>query len=64
MGALFRDAFISLVGFSILLYGKKAGAFRAILVGMAMMGYPYVVHDTRWSLLIGAGLLLCLWCPR
>lgn len=64
MGALFRDAVISLIGFAILLYGRKAGAFKAILVGMAMMGYPYFVHDTWWSLVIGAGLLLCLRFPR
>ncbi len=64
MGSLFLDALISLVGFCILMYGKKANAFKAILVGMAMMGYPYFVHDTVWSLVIGAGLLLFLWFPR
>jgi hypothetical protein len=44
-GALISGLFIGLVGMGLLMYGKRAGDLRAIVVGLAMCIYPYFIND-------------------
>ena len=63
MAGLLVGACFSLIGFSVFLYGKKAGAFKPTLIGMALMVYPYLVRSPLWNTVIGVGLLVWLWWP-
>ena len=52
------------IGFGAFLYGKKQGAFRAMILGAALMAYPYFVPDTLILYSIGILLTLCLFIFR
>lgn len=43
MGTLFSSLVVSSVGFGLYLYGKKQARFPHLIVGIAMMGFPYFV---------------------
>ena len=45
------------VGFIAFVYGKKVGNFKALLIGIVLMGYPYFVTNTL--ALYGVGAALC-----
>ncbi len=49
------------VGFSAFVYGKKERSFKPLVVGIALMGYPYFVNGTFWLYAAGAGLCLVLY---
>lgn len=53
-----------LIGFALFLYGRKTQAMRPMLIGIALMAYPYFVSGALWSALIGLGLIALLWRPR
>jgi hypothetical protein len=57
-GLLYWDVFISLAGFAFFLYGKKRPDAAALVAGIILMIYPYVVGSLWWSMGIGAGILL------
>lgn len=52
-----------IVGFSLFLYGKKSRAMKPMLIGVALMVYPYFVSSALWSALIGVGLIALMWWP-
>jgi hypothetical protein len=52
---------ISTFGFGFFLYGKKQVRVPHLVVGIAMMAYPYVVTGTAAILGIAAALVLALW---
>ncbi|MBI5416310.1 MAG: hypothetical protein HZA29_05805 [Candidatus Omnitrophica bacterium] len=49
------------VGFVAFVYGKKQQSFKPLLIGLALMGYPYFVNDTFWLYAVGAGLCFLLY---
>lgn len=52
------------VGFVAFVYGKKNAEFRPMLLGVALMVYPYIVQGTLWVYLVGAGLTAALFLWR
>jgi hypothetical protein len=58
-GALF-----SLVGYGAYRYGKNAGKSTPLMLGIALMLYPYFVSNGAAVWLVGAGLSGCLFLFR
>ena len=56
-GLLLSSMLIGLLGFAVLIYGKKSGDVRSLVIGLAMCVFPYFVHSllTMW-LLTAAGV--------
>lgn len=52
------------VGFAAFVYGKKERSFKPLVVGIALMGYPYFVNGTFWLYAAGVGLCLVLYFWR
>lgn len=52
------------VGFAAFVYGKKERSFKPLVVGIALMGYPYFANGTFWLYAIGIGLCLVLYFWR
>lgn len=52
---------VSCIGLGVFVYGKRQRRPPQLLIGILLMVYPYFVSDTGSILLIGAGLLACLW---
>ena len=63
MAAFAIGALFGIIGFSVFLYGKKAGEPRPMVLGAALMVYPYLVRGALWTVLVGVGLLVGLWWP-
>ncbi|MCP3918835.1 MAG: hypothetical protein GY711_25080 [bacterium] len=56
-GSLMASLLVSSIGFGVFLYGKREAMHPQIVVGLAMMGYPYFVSSPLWMILIAAVLL-------
>jgi hypothetical protein len=54
---LFIGLVAGAIGVGYFVYGKKEGRFAAMLSGIALCVYPYLVAGTLWLCLIGAALL-------
>jgi len=52
------------VGFAAFVYGKKERSFKPLVVGIALMGYPYFINTTFWLYVAGVGLCLLLYFWR
>ena len=52
------------IGLGAFIYGKKQRAFKATLLGIALMAYPYFVPETWMLYAIGTSLTLCLFLFR
>ena len=61
---LFASVFFSLVGFTALRYGKKQGMRVPIVVGIALMVYPYFISQTWLMYLIGLALCASMFVIR
>lgn len=55
--SLFASFAIGLVGMGLFLYGKKQARAPQLVVGIAMMIYPYFVPGALWMLLVAAALI-------
>ncbi len=55
--SLFASMFIGLIGFAIFVYGKKQARAPQLLIGIAMMIYPYFVPSPLWMTIIAAALI-------
>ena len=60
-GFLFASFGVSTVGFGCFLYGKKQLRIPQLIVGLAMMIYPYFVDSPAWMLAVAGVLLAGLW---
>ena len=58
--ALIASLLISSVGFVSFAYGKKQRRFPQMLVGVALMAFPYFVASVPWMCGIAAGLIAVL----
>jgi len=52
------------VGFVAFVYGKKQKSFKPLLIGAALMVYPYFLTSTFWLYAVGFGLCLLLYYWR
>ena len=61
---VFALILFSVIGGSAWLYGKRAGSWRAMTIGIGLMGYFYVVSNL-WAIYgIGIGLTIALFVWR
>jgi hypothetical protein len=60
-GWIVASLIISSIGFILLNYGRKFGRIPQILVGLAMLIYPYFVPGVLANVLVAAGLGAVLW---
>ena len=56
---LFLGVVFSVIGSGYALYGKRQGEPELLVVGIALMVYPYLVASALWTGVIG--VLLSLW---
>jgi hypothetical protein len=59
--ALLLSLLLGGIGFVALSYGRKQGRPPQIIVGLALMVFPYFVSSVVWMLGIAALLLALLW---
>jgi hypothetical protein len=52
------------VGFAVFLYGKKSDMLRPMIIGIALMVYPYFISGTALLYIIGAVLTAALYFWR
>lgn len=52
------------VGFVAFVYGKKQASFKLMIIGAALMAYPFFISDTRAVYGVGALLTACLFLFR
>jgi hypothetical protein len=60
---LFGQILFGAIGLGAFIYGKKRPSFKAMLLGVAIMAYPYFVPETWMLYGIGTALtvLIFLW---
>ncbi len=58
---IFAGVIFSGIGFAIFIYGKKNRSIRPLVIGVALMGYPYFVASTALLYLIGIALIAALY---
>ena len=63
-GSLFGAIVFGAVGMAAFVYGKKAGEAKPILIGIALMVYPYFVQQAWLVFAIGAALTAALFLRR
>ncbi len=59
--ALLASLLIGSVGFVSFAYGKKQSRLPQMVVGLALMVFPYFVTSVPWMFGIAAGMLGALW---
>ena len=60
-GSLIAMLFVSTIGFSFFLYGKKQARIPQFVAGLLMMVYPYFITDPLWMTTVAAAMLGGLW---
>jgi hypothetical protein len=60
-GWIVASLIVSSVGFILLNYGRKFARIPQIVVGLAMLIYPYFVPGVLPNVLVAVGLLALLW---
>jgi hypothetical protein len=60
-GWIVASLIVSSVGFILLNYGRKFARVPQIVVGLAMLIYPYFVPGVLANALVAVGLLALLW---
>ncbi len=61
---LFGGLLFGSIGFIAFVYGKKNSEFRPLIIGIALMAYPYFLRGTIPLYLIGIGLTAALYFFR
>ncbi|MCX5715154.1 MAG: hypothetical protein NT033_10265 [Candidatus Omnitrophica bacterium] len=61
---IFAWIIFGLIGFAAFLYGKKSQTLRPILIGLALMMYPYFISGTFFLYLVGIALTAALYFWR
>lgn len=54
---LFAGILFGSAGFAAFIYGKKSASWKPMVIGVALMVYPYFIEET-W-LLYATGVALC-----
>lgn len=61
---IFSGLLFGSIGFSGFIYGKKRGEWKPMVIGAALMGFPYLVANTVAQYVIGAVLTAALFLFR
>jgi hypothetical protein len=61
---IFACAIFGTIGFAVFLYGKKNKLFRPMIIGAALMAYPYFISETFFLYLVGIILTAALYFWR
>lgn len=61
MSTLFAGVLFGALGFAGWQIGRKRQSMGKMLIGVALMVFPYVVPDGIWVWLVGAGLTVALY---
>jgi hypothetical protein len=61
---LFGVIFFSLVGIGAFRYGQRSGSPKAVVIAMALMGFPYFVTSTWLLYSVGSALTAMLFVLR
>lgn len=61
---LFGSIAFGIVGFGAFMYGKKTAGVKAMVIGVALMVYPYFVDPTWLLYTIGLALTAALFVFR
>jgi hypothetical protein len=64
MSNLFAAILFGSIGFAAFIYGKKTMSWKAMVIGVALMVYPYFIGPTWLLYLIGAVLSASLFIFR
>ena len=64
MAGLVGTVIFNGIGFIAFAYGKKNSEIRPLLIGIALMGYPYFVRSTLAIYAVGVGLSAALYFFR
>jgi ABC-type transport system involved in multi-copper enzyme maturation permease subunit len=60
-GVLFAGLIFGLIGIAAFTYGRKSAQFRPMLIGVALMAFPYFVSGLWLLYAIGIGLCIVLY---
>lgn len=63
-GYLFSAILFGAVGMGAFVHGKRTGSAKNMLIGVALMGYPYFISEDWLVFAIGAGLSFLLYFLR
>jgi hypothetical protein len=58
MGQLFIGLIAGVFGMAYLVYGKRRTKFSAMMCGLALCVYPYMIENLVWLCIIGVVLLI------
>ena len=61
---IFAYIIFGAIGFVVFVYGKKNKLFRPMIIGAALMAYPYFISGTFFLYLIGITLTAALYFWR
>lgn len=61
---IFAWIIFGVIGFAVFLYGKKIKSFRPMIIGVALMVYPYFIPGTFFLYLVGIALTATLYFWR
>jgi hypothetical protein len=62
--ALFGSLLFGTIGLGVFMYGKKMVLYKPMIIGIALMAYPYFVPQTWLIYTIGCALCLGLYFFR
>ena len=60
-GSIFGAIVFGAIGMAAFVHGKRCGLAKPMLIGVALMLYPYFVSDGTMVFLIGAALCFALY---
>ena len=60
-GSFIASLIVSSIGFVVFVYGKRQQRVPQIVVGLVLMGFPYLVPSVPLMASIAAVLLVALW---
>jgi hypothetical protein len=63
-GALFGMILFGAIGFAAFVYGKKTASIKPIIIGIALMAYPYFVSEPWYIYVVGIILTAALFLNR
>jgi len=60
---IFASVIFGSIGFAAFIYGKKQSNFKALVIGVILMVYPYFVQNPTALYAIGVVLTVVLFVP-